>query len=102
MANLVLLTDIWQDIKRYSSTYVLAALVLLSALAVIYMSHLNRQATSELEKLYAEHDKLNIEWRNLQLEQNSLAEHSEIEHKADKVLDMHRPESKSEIIIKIP
>ncbi|QBY04820.1 cell division protein FtsL [Thalassotalea sp. HSM 43] len=102
MAKLVLTQEIWQDIKRYSGTYIMAMLVLLSAFAVIYMTHINRQATSDLEKLYGDRDSLHVEWRNLQLEQNSLAEHSEIETKADKALHMHRPEINSEIIIKTP
>ena len=63
-------------------------------------SHLNRQTTSGLEVLLTERDELDIEWRNLVLEQNSLAEHSTIETKAKKLLQMKRPNINSEVIIK--
>ncbi len=101
-SNTVLLKEIWLDFKRFSGTYALVFLVLLSAFAVIYLTHINRQTTSELEVLYSMQDELDIEWRNLLLEQNSLAEHSEIEHKAEQQLLMMRPKPHEEIIIKIP
>ena len=95
----VLTLDIWQDILQHTVTYVLLILVVVSAFSVIYYTHVNRQTTSELELLYTQRDELDIEWRNLLLEQNSLAEHSAIESKAKKFLKMKRPDAKSEIII---
>lgn len=95
----VLTLDIWQDILQHIVSYVLLALVVISAFSVIYYTHVNRQTTSELELLYTQRDELDIEWRNLLLEQNSLAEHSAIESKAKKLLNMKRPDAKSEIII---
>jgi cell division protein FtsL len=75
--------------------------VVISAFSVVYYSHVNRQTTSDLEVLLAHKDELNIEWRNLLLEQNSLAEHSAIESKAKKLLNMRRPNSESEIIVNL-
>ena len=95
----VLTLDIWQDILQHIVSYVLLALVVVSAFSVIYYTHVNRQTTSELELLFTQRDELDIEWRNLLLEQNSLAEHSAIESKAKKLLKMKRPDAKSEIII---
>lgn len=100
--NAALVFDIFHDIQRYIVTYVLLALVVLSALAVVYFTHVNRQTTSELEVLLTERDELDIEWRNLLIEQNSLSEHSAIEIKAAKMLDMKRPDADSEIVIKLP
>ena len=97
----ILVFDIWQDIQRNVLTYILLVLVVLSAFSVIYFTHLNRQSTSGLELLLTERDELDIEWRNLLLEQNSLAEHSAIESKAEKLLNMKRPTVKTEIIISI-
>ena len=97
-----LVFDIWHDIVRFGFTYIVLLSVLLSAFSVIYYSHVNRQATSELEILLSVKDELNIEWRNLLLEQNSLAEHSAIESKAKKLLKMKRPDANSEIIINLP
>lgn len=95
----VLTLDIWQDILQNFVSYTLLVLVVVSAFSVIYYTHVNRQTTSELEQLFTQRDELDIEWRNLLLEQNSLAEHSAIESKAKKLLKMKRPDAKSEIII---
>jgi cell division protein FtsL len=92
--------DIWYDIQRHVFIYLLLIMVVISAFSVIYFTHLNRQTTSGLEVLLTERDELDIEWRNLVLEQNSLAEHSTIETKARKLLQMKRPNINSEIIIK--
>lgn len=92
--------DIWYDIQRHIFIYLLLLMVVLTAFSVIYFTHLNRQTTSSLEVLLTERDELDIEWRNLLLEQNSLAEHSTIESKAEKLLQMRRPNINSEVIIK--
>ena len=97
----VLVFDIWQDIQRNILTYAVLLLVMVSAFSVIYFTHLNRQSTSGLEILLTERDQLDIEWRNLLLEQNSLAEHSAIESKAKKLLQMKRPETNTEVIVSI-
>lgn len=99
--KVILAFDILQDIKRHLFSYCLLVLVVISAFAVIYFTHMNRQTTSELEILLTQKDELDIEWRNLLLEQNSLSEHSVIEHKAATQLGMERPSADSEIIIKL-
>ncbi|GAA0815011.1 cell division protein FtsL [Colwellia asteriadis] len=96
-----LVFDIWHDLVRHSMTYILLLLVVISAFSVIYYSHVNRQSTSQLEVLLTKKDELNTEWRNLLLEQNSLAEHSAIESKAKKLLQMKRPDVNSEVIISL-
>ncbi|MBA6233248.1 cell division protein FtsL [Colwellia sp. MB3u-28] len=98
---MVLPLDILYDIQRYIFTYLLLLVVVMSAFSVIYFTHLNRQTTSGLEILLTERDELDIEWRNLLLEQNSLAEHSTIESKASKLLQMKRPNINSEVIIQL-
>ena len=99
--KVILAFDIAQDIKRYFFTYFILVLVVASAFSVIYFTHMNRQTTSELEVLLTQRDELDIEWRNLIIEQNSLSEHSAIETKAQKQLNMQRPTINSEIIIKL-
>ena len=98
--KVVLAFELWHDIKRYFVVYLVMLMVVISAFLVIYMTHLHRQSTSRLEVLLNEKDSLDIEFRNLLLEQNSLAEHSTIESQARKILNMVKPTSESEIIIK--
>ncbi|MGB2742125.1 MAG: cell division protein FtsL [Cognaticolwellia sp.] len=100
--KVVLVVEIWHDIKRHLFIYGILLLLLISAFSVIYFTHLNRQTTSKIEVLLTERDGLENEWRNLLLEQNSLAEHSAIESGAEKQLNMTRPDASSEIIIKLP
>lgn len=102
MHKSVLFFDIWHDIQRNVVSYILLFLVVSSAFSVIYFTHLNRQSTSGLEVLLTERDELDIEWRNLLLEQNSLAEHSAIESKAEKLLKMKRPDVTTEVIVPLP
>lgn len=99
VSSRMLVLDIWQDILQHIASYILLILVVVSAFSVIYYTHVNRQTTSELEQLYTQQDELDIEWRNLLLEQNSLAEHSAIESRAKKLLNMKRPDADSEIIV---
>ncbi len=99
-SKVVLAVELWHDIKRYFVVYLVMFVVVISAFLVIYLTHLHRQSTSQLEVLLNEKDTLDIEFRNLLLEQNSLAEHSTIESQARKVLNMVKPTAESEIIIK--
>jgi cell division protein FtsL len=99
--KVVLAFDIFQDVKRHIASYIVLLLVVVSAFCVIYFTHINRQTTSHLEQLLTERDELDIEWRNLLLEQSSLSEHSVIESKAQKELNMKRPSADSEVIIKL-
>lgn len=100
--KVVLVVEIWHDIKQHLLVYVLMLMVVASAFGVIYFAHLNRLSTSELEGLLTQRDELDIERRNLLLEQNSLAEHSAIEVKAERLLNMKRPSVKAEVIIRVP
>jgi len=100
--RIALVVEIWHDIQRYLLSYFILILVVVSAFAVIYFTHLNRQTTNEIEQLLAQRDALDIEYRNLLLEQSSLAESSDIESKANKLLKMKRPTPETEIIIRLP
>ncbi len=65
--------------------------VLVSAIAVSYSAHVNRQL---LNSLYAEmsvRDKAQAEWGRLLLEQSTWTAHSRIEALATEHLDMHIP-----------
>ncbi|EIT69165.1 MULTISPECIES: cell division protein FtsL [Hydrocarboniphaga] len=69
----------------------LAILVILSALAVVRVKHENRLQTTEIERLRKEHDRLEMEWSQLQLEDAALANHGRIESLARDQLGMSEP-----------
>jgi len=78
---------------------ILSICILISALAVVYITHQSRQLIAQQELLLIERDQLDIEWRNQILEENSLAEHSRVERLAETELEMKRPSASSEIVV---
>lgn len=73
----------------------------LSAVAVVLSAHENRQQIIALDKLMQEKDQLDVEWRNLILEQRALTEHNRIEAFVSKELDMRRPTVKDEVVVRL-
>lgn len=70
---------------------ILAALVLVSALTLVWSRHESRVLFVELQGLQAERDRLNVEWGRLQLEQSAWATKGRIERIAREDLSMQRP-----------
>ena len=71
----------------------LVTLVLGSALTVIYVKHQSRVLFAELRSLQKQQDRQVIEWGRLQLQNTTLATHSNVESRARKDLEMRLPES---------
>ncbi|WP_315709305.1 cell division protein FtsL [Brenneria uluponensis] len=75
--------------------------VLVSALLVVTTTHRTRLLTAQREQLLLERDALDIEWRNLILEENVLGDHSRIEQIATEKLHMeHVDPSQENIVVK--
>lgn len=91
--------EIGLDLLRHKWQILLALVVIVSALLVIVVTQGTRQLTSEYNELMAEQDRLDIEWRHLLLEQNTLMEHSRIEALARDNLDMQRPAPADEKLV---
>lgn len=89
------------DLLTHKWLVLLSFLVFFNALAVVYTSHISRQLTSHWNQLLQQRDKLDIEWRNLLLEEQSLAEHSRITQFATKELNMHRPAPSEEVVVRV-
>lgn len=98
--KVILSQEIFHEFLENFWTYLLLLLVMVSAFSVIYFTHINRQTTTELEQLLSQRDELDVEYRNLILEQNALAETSVIEAKAEKQLNMKRADAQSEIYLR--
>ena len=80
---------------------VLWLLVFASAVGVVLVRHEARTLFTELERLSAERDRLNIEWSQLQLEQSAWSNHGFVERVASDRLGMTLP-SPAEIRIVAP
>ncbi|EEQ20814.1 Cell division protein ftsL [Yersinia intermedia ATCC 29909] len=75
--------------------------MLVSAVFVVTTAHRTRLLTAEREQLVLERDALDIEWRNLILEENALGDHSRVESIAtDKLKMQHVDPSQENIVVK--
>jgi cell division protein FtsL len=92
----IVLHDIW----LHKWILLLSVLVMLNAVAVVYTSHVTRKLITQWDQLLQEQDRLDIEWRNLLLEEQSQSEHSRVTRMATKELNMSRPLPKEEVIIR--
>ena len=99
--NFKLLLIIVSDLTRNKLRVLLYLMVITSAMAVTLSSHHNRQQVIALENLMQEKDELDVEWRNLVLEQRALTEHNRIETLVEKQLDMYRPTADDEVVVRL-
>jgi cell division protein FtsL len=74
--------------SRYWVTLILIVAVLGSAFGVVFMSFQNLSLMNEIGILKKQRDALDIERRNLRLEQSAISEHSRIEQIAREQLQM--------------
>jgi cell division protein FtsL len=79
---------------------VLGVLSVVSALAVVYTTHMSRKLFVETLALQQSQDRLDVEWGQLLLEQSTWATHSRLEHIASSRLGMHLPTADSIVILK--
>ncbi|MES9969695.1 MAG: cell division protein FtsL [Candidatus Thiodiazotropha sp.] len=78
----------------------LMAAVLTTAIAVVYSKYLSRKHFVVLQELQAEKERIGIEWGRLQLEESTLATHSEVEKRARDRLKMHLPQFDEVVVIR--
>lgn len=69
----------------------LALAVIVSALAVVRVKHENRALVNQMEQLRKEHERLEMEWAQLQLEEATLGHHARVERIAREQLGMTEP-----------
>ncbi len=79
--------------------FVIAAVCVLSAMALVFTKHESRKLFVELESLTHQRDVLNIEWGQLQIEQSTWATHARIEQVASDELSLVRPRATEIYII---
>lgn len=79
------------SVKGLVVTSMLLVLVLLSALGVVYSSHLSRQLFSEQAVLLERSDQVQLEWAQLLLEQSAWSSPNRIERIAVDKLEMASP-----------
>lgn len=87
-------------LHRGKVTLLMLAIVLLSAILTVTTTYYTRQLIDERERILLEKNALDIEWRNLILEENVLNDHSRVERISIETLKMqHVDRSKENIVI---
>jgi len=71
----------------------LLTLVIGSALTVVYVKHQSRMLFAELRGIQKQQDQQVIQWGRLQLQNTTLATHSNVESRARKDLEMRLPDT---------
>ncbi|MGL5758052.1 cell division protein FtsL [Plesiomonas sp.] len=90
-----------EDLCRFGKLpLLLVVLVFCSAIAVVLSTHRTRLLIVEREHLVLERDALDIEWRNLILEENALGEHNRVERLSGEKLQMQRVSPAQEKVVK--
>jgi cell division protein FtsL len=79
--------------------WILAALLVVSAIAVIELRHENRVAFARLQSLQQQRDALDVEWGKLLLEEGAWAQHQRLENTARTKLGMRLPQSEQIVMV---
>jgi len=80
--------------------FILLALVVVSAIAVVYAKHEGRKLFIELQALGDARDNMDIEWGQLQLEQGTLTTQGKVETVARERLGMAALDADATVIVK--
>ena len=83
---------------RVLVTLLMLLVLTVSALAVVYASHLNRTLYGTLNDLRDDRDAYQRQWTQLLLEQSALSAHSHVEGRAARELDMKVP-ARDDIVV---
>ncbi len=78
----------------------LLVLIFATAMGVVLTTHNSRQAITHKDEVLVEREHLDSEWRNLMIEESSLADHSRVQDIATKQLNMIRPDGAKEVVIR--
>ena len=91
------------DLLRHGKLPLLLLIaVLVTAIMVVITTHKTRLLTAQREQMVLEQDSLDIEWRNLILEENALGDHSRVERLAIEKLHMQHVDPSQENIVVQP
>lgn len=79
--------------------WVVAILLVASAVAVVELRHENRVAFAALQTLHQQRDALEVEWGKLLLEEGAWSQHRRVESTARSDLGMRLPQSDQVVMV---
>jgi cell division protein FtsL len=93
--------EIIKDLWFHRCALLFYLLIVCSLSASIVVTAKTKTEISELRQIEVEEDYLENEWRNLLLEEETLAEHSKVRDVAENQLNMTRPDANNEEHVEI-
>ena len=78
---------------------VLGAILLASSVSLVYVQHLRRSLISEVKSLQVEHERMQVEWGQLQVEASTWAAEDRIERLAVSKLEMQVPVADAVVVV---
>jgi len=91
---------IGRDLLRHAKLpLALFIAIIVTSVMVVTTAHQTRLLTAQREQMVVERDALDIEWRNLILEENALGDHSRIERIAKEKLQLQHVDPAQENIV---
>jgi len=101
ISDKALFNEITKDIREGFFSYILLVMVVFTAFAIIYVTHLGRNLTSEIEKTSDRVGELDTEKRHLVLEISTLGEYNRVGLIVQSELGMRIPSNEDIIMLKI-
>lgn len=83
----------WSSSRINMLRLVLIILVIISALAVVYVADLNRRLFIAYQDAQSQHNQLYVEWGRLLLEQSTWSTQERVQTLAEQRLGMHLPQA---------
>ena len=77
----------------------LGAVLLASSVSLVYVQHLRRSLISEVKSLQVEHERMQVEWGQLQVEASTWAAEDRIERLAVSQLKMQVPVADAVVVV---
>jgi cell division protein FtsL len=85
--------------SQIASAALLGVAIVATGIGIVLAKHNARQLFAELEALNREHDRLEIDWGRLRLEQSAYATHPRIEQLARDNLGLAAPQQESIVVV---
>ncbi|MFY8273933.1 cell division protein FtsL [Pseudoalteromonas sp. SSDWG2] len=94
-----LFVEIIRGLFDHKITLGLLFSILVTAFAIVQVTHLSRAKLIAQDKLLQERDELDLNWRYLLVEEEFYSQHARIEQIATEQLNMKRPTSEDEEVV---
>lgn len=92
----------WFAGQMQPGQFLLVSMVLISAFAVLFNNYQSRQLFHELQVLQEQLGVLQVEWRQLLVEESAFSSHSLVEKTAREQLNMKVPGSNDIVAVPLP